>query len=443
MIGQFPWDPFPEQVALPKGPDPIHAVTYQAAVSAADAYRGMRETLRVESDMLRIGNRFVPLERYRDVAFVAAGVAAGSMALAALHALGDGLTAGFVAGPLPSMEEVPFQRIEIPLELPGTPRAEEVVRGIEEMAEAMNDDQLLLLLLSPGALSALALPPTGTTPEEFRAILERAWMLGASGHEVDQIARTLGEGGVGGGLGRLCRNTDIASFVAERGEGAVLLGGGPVHPVTSLERQEVRELLSRIGLLRELPPHVVERLAPGFASTRGESPPIHRPVYVARPTDALEGAGNDLFDRKWRVRLGMLTLSAPPEEAADRFMARVEEVLDREPGASADKSYGIAVLAATDLGQPEGIDDGPAQGRFLNRTEQLLRRRYLSVGLFRTAGPLGASGFPGGAVVGFPTNTDFSRTPGRARAIPMEAGVTDVGSVAVALLPLVEPTGEK
>jgi hypothetical protein len=418
-------------------------VTYQAAVSAADAYRGTRETLRVESDMLRIGNRFVPLERYREVAFVAAGVAAGSMALAALHALGDALTAGFVAGPLPSMEEVPFQRIEIPLGLPGAPRAEEVVRGIEEIAEAMNDDQLLLLLLSPGALSALALPPAGATPEEFRAILERARTLGASGHEIDRIARTLGEGGVGGGLGRLCRNADIASFVADRGEGAALLGGGPVHPVTSLERQEVRELLGRIGLLPELPSSVVERLAPGAGSTMGESPPVHRPVYVARPTDALEGAGNDLFERKWRVRLGMLSLSAPPEAAADRFMARVEEVLAREPDLSVDKSYGIAVLAATDLNQPEGIDDGPAQGRFLQRAEQLLSRRYLSVGLFRTAGPLGASRFPGGAVVGFPTNTDFARTPGRARAIPMEAGVTDVGSVAVALLPLIEPEPAK
>lgn len=438
VIGQFPWDPFPEQVALPKGPDPIHAVIYQAAVSAADAYRGMRETLRVEADMLRVGNRFVPLERYREATFVAVGVAAGSMALAALHTLGDALTAGFVAGPLPSLEEVPFQRIEIPLGLPGAARAEEVVRGIEEVASGMSDDQLLLLLLSPGALSALALPPPGTTPEEFRGFLERARELGANGMEVDRIARTIGGGGVGGGLARLCRGADIATFVADRGEGAVLLGGGPVHPVTPIERQETRELLSRIGLLRELPRSVADRLSPGGEGASAGGPPEHRPVYIARPTDALEGAGNDLFDRKWRVRLGMLSLSAPPEEAAERFMARVEEVLDREPDPSVDKSYGIAVLAATDLGQPEGVDDGPAQGRFLQRAEQLLRRRYLSVGLLRTAGPLGASGFPGGAVIGHPTNEAFSRTPGRARAIPMEAGVTDVGSLAIALLPLVE-----
>lgn len=439
MIGQFPWDPFPEQVALPKGPDPIHAVTYQAAVSAADAYRGVRETLRVETDMLRVGNRFVPLARYRDVAFVSLGVAAGSMALAALHTLGDALTAGFVAGPLPSMEEVPFQRIEIPLGLAGARRAEEVVRGIEEIADAMHDEQLFVLLLSPGALAALALPPAGVTAEEFQGILHRAWTMGATGHEVDRIARTLGEGGVGGGVRRLCRNADIATFVADRGEGAVLLGGGPVHPVTSIERQEVRELLSRLGLIDSLPPSVAARLAPGGEATDASAPPVHRPVYVARPTDALEGAGNDLFDRKWRVRLGMLSVSAPPEEAADRFVARVEEILDREPDPSFDKSYGIAVLAATDLGQPEGVDDGPAQARFLQRAEGLLRRRYVSVGLYRTAGPLGPSKFPGGAVVGFPMNVDYPRTPGRARAIPMEAGVTEVGSVAVALLPLVEP----
>ena len=436
MIGQFPWDPFPEQVPLPKGPDPLQAVAYQTAVSAADAYRGVREALRIESDTMRIGNRFVPLKRYREVAFLSLGVAAGSMALAALHILGDALVAGFVAGPLPSPEEIPFQRIEVPLGLPGVDRAEEVVRGVQEITEAMRDDQLLLLLLSSGALAALALPPSGMSAGEFHALLERAQGLGATGLEVDRIARVLGTGGTGGGLGRLSPTSDIATFVAERGEGAALLGGGPVHPVSSLERQQTRELLAQLGLVSELPTAVQDRLAPDPSASA--SPPIHRPVYIARPTDALEGAGNALFDRKWRVRLGMLSLAAPPDAAAERFMARVEEILASEPGPSTDKANGVAVLAPTNLGQPEGVDDGPAQGRFLQRVESLLRRRDLSVGLFRTSGPLGASRFPGGAVVGRPTNTEFARTPGRARAIPMEVGVTDVGCIAVALLPFTE-----
>ena len=421
----------------------MHAVAYQAAVSAADAYRGIRQALKVEEDLLRIGNRFVPLERYREVAFVSLGVAAGSMALAALHTLGDSLTTGFVAGPLPSLEEVPFQRIEIPLELPGVPRAEEVVRGITEIAETLRDDQLFLLLLSPGALAALAVPPAGSTPQEFRELLERARALGASGQEIDRIARVLGAGGVGGGLGRLARHADLATFVAERGEGALLLGGGPVHPITSLERQETRELLRRLGVAPHLSPTYAARVEPGAAVGNDGPFPVHRPVYVARPSDALEGAGDALFERKWRVRLGMLSLPAPPEEAADRFMARVDELLAREPDASVDKSYGVAILAATDLGQPEGSDDGPAQARFLQRAEGLLRRRELSVGLFRTSGPLGPSRFPGGAVVGHPTNPEFSSTPGRARAVPMEPGVTDVGSVAIALWPLGEERAAK
>lgn len=443
MIGQFPWDPFPLKVPPPKGPDPFHAAAYRAAVQSADAYRGVREALRVEADLLRIGNRFVPLSRYREIAFVSLGVAAGSMALAALHILGDSLVAGFVAGPGPgpSKEEVPFQRLEVPTGLPGSPKAEEVVRGVSELAEGMRDDQLLLLLLSPGALGALTMPPHGMTPSDFRDFLEEAVRRGATGHEVERIARALGEGGVGGGVGRICPHADLATFLVERGEGGALLGGGPVHPVTDGERSIVREALARLEILPRLPRTVQDRLSPGGGIAGSASPPVHRPVYIARPSDALEGAGNDLFERKWRVRLAMLSLHAPPEEAADRFAHRVEEILanEREPGV--DRSKGVAVLAATDLGLVEGVEEGPAQSRFLERADHALRRPDLSIGLYRTAGPLGGSGFPGGAVVGPPTNTEFAWARGRARAIPMETGVTDVGCVAVALRSFPEGPG--
>ncbi|MGI0067769.1 MAG: DUF4147 domain-containing protein, partial [Thermoplasmata archaeon] len=408
MIGQFPWDPFPQNVPLPKGPDPIHAHAFQSAVTSADAYRGVREALRVEHDLLRIGNRFVGLRRYREIAFVALGVAAGSMALAADRVLGDYLTAGFVAGPLPALGEVPFQRIEIALGAPIAPRAEEVVRSTLEIAETLSDDQLLLLLLSPGALSALALPPAGMSAEEFSDLLSRARSQGANAREVERIARVLGGGGVGGALGAAVGSADVATLLVDRGDGARLAGGGPVHPVLVGERTEVRSLLARLGLLNVLPASARERLAPDPSSASMDAAPVHRPVYVSQPSDALVGAGDALFDRKWRVRLGMLELRGSPEDAAEQFITRVEEVLAREPPPAADKSQGIAVPAMTTLDQPEGEDDGPAQARFLEHAERRQRRREISIGLFRTAGSIGPSGYPAGAAIGRPSNTEYA-----------------------------------
>ena len=99
MIGRFPWEPFPQEEPEPKGPDPVPRGAFQAAVTAADAYRSVRAALRREEGVLRVGNRFVADWRYRQVAFVAIGNAANSMALGALHAVGDRLTQGFLAGP--------------------------------------------------------------------------------------------------------------------------------------------------------------------------------------------------------------------------------------------------------------------------------------------------------------------------------------------------------
>ncbi|MEM0129093.1 MAG: DUF4147 domain-containing protein [Thermoplasmata archaeon] len=436
MIGQFPWDPFPPGVPLPQGPDPLAALAYRGAVEGADAYRGVREALRSEHGILRIGNRFVRSGRYREVAFVALGNAAGAMARAAIDALGEEVTAGFAAGPPEALAEVPFPTVPLSPGVPVSAASEEVVRNLAEIGETLDDRHLLLLLLSPGALGALLRPPPGVTAEELSSLLAEAQARGASGDEVARIARTIGEGGVGGRVAAFVGSADVATMIVDRGEGARRLGGGPMIPLSAAERAEARALVGRLGLA--LPSPLASRLAPGEGETG--SLPIHRPVYVARPADALTGAGDALVHRKWRVRLGALDLPGGPEEAADAFVAAVEGILRREPPPESDRSRGIAVVAAARLGQIEGADAGPALTRFLGRVRERFSPPARSVALFRTAGPIGSSAFPGAAVVGAPENASFAEMPGVARAIPMEAAVTDVGYLALALAPA-EPYG--
>ncbi|MGA8536291.1 MAG: DUF4147 domain-containing protein, partial [Thermoplasmata archaeon] len=192
MIGQFPWDPFPPETPEPKGPDPIHRTAYQSAVTAADAYRSVRFALRREEGVLRIGNRFVADTRYRQVAFVALGNAAGSMALAALHVFGDRLTQGFLAGPEAVPDELPFRGVIVPPGLPGYAGSAEVVQAATEIAEALGPQDLLLFFLSPGALRVLCHPPAGVAEDEFARLLGTAASAGATGREVSLLARTLG-----------------------------------------------------------------------------------------------------------------------------------------------------------------------------------------------------------------------------------------------------------
>jgi uncharacterized protein DUF4147 len=432
VIGQFPWDPFPPETPEPKGPDPIHRTAYQAAITAADAYRSVRLALRREEGVLRIGNRFVADARYRQVAFVALGNAAGSMALAALHVFGDRLTQGFLAGPEPVPSELPFRGVIVPPGLPGYARAAEVVTAATEIAESLGPQDLLLLFVSPGALRAICRPPTGLAEEEFARLLGSAASAGASGREVALLARTLGEGGVGGRLGAAAHAVDLATFVIDRGDGPGLVGGGPVDPTTRAERTEARQVLDRTGLGPSLPSSLRDRLG---ADADGPTVPLRvsRPVIVAAPSDGLRAAADAVFDRGWTSRLGFLEIRDPPETAAETFMARAEELIAAEQLTPESRTKGVAVFAMTTLGLLEGVDEGPALGAFLGRASSLLRRREMSVGLYRTAGAIGSPLFPPAAVFGPSTDPKAKVRPNRARALPMRGGITDVGLVAVAV----------
>ncbi len=442
MIGQFPWEPFPQDTPEPKGPDPISRTAFLAAVTAADAYRSVRFALRREEGVLRVGNRFVADNRYRQVAFIALGNAAGSMALAALHVFGDRLTQGYLAAPEPIPDELPFRDVIVPPGLPGYAGAADIVQAATEIAEGLGPQDLLLLLVSPGALRCLCLPPPGMAADEFARLLGTAASAGATGREVALLARTLGDGGVGGRLATAARQVDLATLLVDRGDGPGLVGGGPIDPVTPDERAEARNVLERCRLTGTLPAPARDRLAAG--ADLPEIPKrVDRPVVVAAPSDGLRAAADAVFDRGWTSRLAFLEIREPPETAAETFMARAEELVAAEALTSDSRTKGVAVFAMTTLGLLEGVDEGPALGAFLNRASALLRRREMSVGLCRSAGPIGSAAFPPGAVFGPSTDPKAPVRPGRARALPMKGGITDVGLLAVALCGLPPgPTAE-
>ena len=230
--------------------------------------------------------------------------------------------------------------------------------------------------------------------------------------------------------------SDVATFVAERGDGPRLVGGGPMQPVAPEERAEARAVLERLGLTASFPPGA---LAP---SEREEHRPlpaggrhVDRPVLVAGPSDALRAAADAVFEKGWTSRLAFLEIRDEAESAAATFVTRAEELIAAEALTEESRTKGVASFAMTTLGLPEGVDEGPALGRFLGTARSGIRRREMSVGLFRTAGVVGSDEFPAGAVIGAPTAPKARERPGRARAVPMRRGITDVGLLAVALYP--------
>jgi len=251
----------------------------------------------------------------------------------------------------------------------------------------------------------------------------------------------LGEGAVGGRLARAVPRADVATLIVDRGDGPARLGGGPMHPVQPPEREACRALLARFGLSELLPPSVGEMLTAGSATPLGLPDRVARPVVVASPGDALKAAADAVFEKGWTSRLAFLALRDRPAAAADRFLGRADELFVAEALTVESRTKGVGAFAMTTPGLAEGVDEGPALGEFLTQARAGLRRREMSVGLFRTAGPVGSPEFPAGAVVGAPTDRTTTVRPDRARVVGMRRGITDVGLLAVALLPTPEAKG--
>ncbi len=432
MIGRFPWDPFPPAEPEAKGPDPLHVALYRGAVAGADAYRSVRLAVRRDGGVLRVGNRFVPEGRYREVAFLAVGHAANSMALGALDALGERLTQGYLAGPERVLSRLPFRGTTLRPGWGGAEEAADVVQAAQEIASGLRASDLFLVLLSPGALRALAGPPPGMSALEFGGLLEQAHAAGASGTEVALLARALGTGGVGGSLVPRSTVADVETLVVDRGDGAEQVGGGPTVPVSLEERTKARSLVERLGLGPHLSAAARELLT-GPPVAASPTNPVRRPVVVAGPSDALRGAVDAAFDRGWTSRVAFLSILEGPEAAAERLLERAEALVASEGGSATVRSKGVVAVTMLTLGLPEGVDDLAARRRFVERARDLLRRREMSVGLYPTVGSLGADLGPAGYVVGAPTDPDRHRPPGEIRALSMRRGITDVGLVGVAV----------
>ena len=422
-----PFDPSREPEAIEE--DPVHTRALRSAVGGADAYRLTRAAVRVEQGTLRVGNRFVRLDHFREIAFVAVGRAAVSQALAVTTSLGRSATQGFIVSPEPLPTEVPFRWLEIPSSAAGGDGLDAASTAVEELVGELGERDLLILLLSPGALGYLARPPEGTGRSAWRSALAEWRSSGVSGRELDLLVRLTGSGPIAGRLGAAA-SANVATLVVDRGTGGALLGGGPTAVPTPSERAEGRSILERTGRWGSLPAGLRSAFAPDASSSSSPGPNVHRPVIVAEPADALRDGSAAVGEKRWVSRLGDIADRRPPAEAGERFLARVEELLGAATSDGAlDNQRGLVVFSTVSLDLPEGSPESTAVGEFLANVAPKLRRREMSIAAASTSGGP-PPGLVAGGVVG---GTAGAKT---LRPLTMRPGVTDVGILVTAVVPV-------
>jgi glycerate-2-kinase len=400
---------------------------YRGAVTGADAYRAVRSAIRLEGEVLRIGNRFVRAERYEEIAFLALGRAAVSAGFGVLDALGESVTQGFLAGPDELPERIPFLHQRTRSEALGTTDAEAVIASVLELAGGLHEKDLLLVVLSPGALGLLSAPPTGMGRDGYLEFLRRLTEAGARSAEIERFVRATSFGAAGGRLAAAAGRSEVVTLIVDRDGVPEASGGGPTRAVRAEERTAANALLSVRGIAERTPVEIRRALSTAPALPEREAA---RPVVVATPAEAIQGAGDALSEAKWWSRLATLSLSGGPAEAAQEFSDRVEEVLRGVPK-SRQARKGIAIFAGAPLECIDGEGEGAALARLLPELKTRARRRTLRIVAFRTAGARpGDVGLPAGLIEA--TGAEIRPVPAFRAGRP---GVTDVGPVVAALLP--------
>lgn len=264
-----------------------------AALEAADPGEAVRRYLNVEDGkILAADASFEP----RRVFVLAAGKAACAMARAAEELLGDRVSGGLVV--TKDGNETPLERLEVVLSSHPEPdeRGVEAARRVAELAESLEEGDLLLALISGGASALLADP---APPIELADLKKLTGDLLRSGASIDEINAVRKHVSMlkGGGLVRSAAPADTLALLLSDvvGDDLSSIASGLTAPdPTTL--QDVERIVRRYDL--KLPESVRDHLdgAP-------ETPEPGDPVFE-RVTNLLVGGGR-------------LTSEAAAEKASD------------------------------------------------------------------------------------------------------------------------------
>jgi hydroxypyruvate reductase len=254
----------------------------------------------------------IPLLRLRDIFVLAVGKAGASMMRAALRSLGDFPIRGILVTSKDERTSTFDSRIEIFRS--GHPIPDEVglraSRRVIQAVSGLNEDELLLCLISGGASAMLPAPAEEVTIHDKMRITNKLVKSRATIHEINTVRRHLSRL-KGGRLVELCAASTILSLIISDVPGNHLpdIGSGlTVEDPTSY--YDAVEILKHHHLWHEAPSRVRNHLLKGVRGIVTETPKPGNPKFqrvhnliIADNEKACTAARRALKKRKLRPRI--------------------------------------------------------------------------------------------------------------------------------------------
>ena len=295
-----------------------------AGLAAADPADAVRRSLGLDGSRISAGGRSFDA---KSVTIVAAGKAAGPMARAAVESLGNRVSGGIVVTkdehePGPEGLETVFASHPEPDE-----RGVEAARRVQELAESLGEEDLLLALVSGGASALLADPEPPIEIADLQRLTGELLKSGADIGEINTVRKHVSTL-KGGGLVRLASPAPTVALLLSDvvGDEPSSIASGLTSPdLTTLD--DARSVLRRYGIE---PPESIAAHLEGAE----ENPGPHDPVF-ANAVSVICGGGRHAAEaaarRAEELGYGPLllttTLTGDALGAASMYAAIVREVL--------------------------------------------------------------------------------------------------------------------
>jgi glycerate 2-kinase len=252
---------------------------WQAALAAVDPWRLVRENVERQGDVLRIQGREFDLSAFERVFVISFGKAAAAMGEALAEILDERLTGGLVVVPWPvGQGSSRLEYIEASHPVPDAGSVEAARRALELATQAGEKD-LLLIGISGGGSSVLALPAEGIALDKKRRLTEDLLRAGATIQELNVVRKHL-SGIKGGQLARAAfpatTVTLVISDVVANDLGTIASGPTYWDPSTYAE---ARAILECYGLWDSASAMVRARIEDGESGRAPETLKKGDPVF--------------------------------------------------------------------------------------------------------------------------------------------------------------------
>jgi len=236
-------------------------LVYRQALAAVDPGRAVRDSLSLDREALRVGDRTYPLKEFRRVFLAGAGKAAVPMAAAVEQILGDRLSRGLVVVKYGHGGNLDKTRV---LEAGHPEPDENGVAAASEILEFLDRNltskDLLLVLISGGGSALTPCPVSGITLSDKQATTSVLLKSGATIHEINAIRKHLSRF-KGGRLLRHTHDAQVISLLLSDvvGDDLSSIASGPTAPDPT-RFEDCLGILRHYGIQAAVPGSVLQYL---------------------------------------------------------------------------------------------------------------------------------------------------------------------------------------